>query len=130
MARLARDRIEALEDLVEQGGRRFRRVGLHQLISNSALNTTPVLDLSTTSRSRATSSRLASPASRTRRRSTGGGVGDYLGHIGLTGPDTVALSPTRQKFTCGNAYPYGANLAIPEMRKFLIIPSHDCDYSK
>ena len=58
---------------------------------------------------------------------TGGGVGHYLRQFGPTGPDTVALSPTRQKFTRGNAYPYGANLAIPELGKFLIIPSHDCD---
>jgi phospholipid/cholesterol/gamma-HCH transport system substrate-binding protein len=58
---------------------------------------------------------------------TGGGVGHYLRQFGPTGPDTVALSPTRQKFTRGNSYPYGANLAIPEMGKFLIIPSHDCD---
>jgi phospholipid/cholesterol/gamma-HCH transport system substrate-binding protein len=58
---------------------------------------------------------------------TGGGVGHYLRQFGPTGPDTVALSPTRQKFTRGNSYPYGANLAIPEMGKFLIIPNHDCD---
>jgi phospholipid/cholesterol/gamma-HCH transport system substrate-binding protein len=58
---------------------------------------------------------------------TGGGIGHYLRQFGPTGPDTVALSPTRQSFTRGNSYPYGANLAIPEMGKFLIIPSHDCD---
>jgi virulence factor Mce-like protein len=58
---------------------------------------------------------------------TGGGVGHYLRQFGPTGPDTVALSPTRQDFTRGNSYPYGANLSIPEMGKFLIIPNHDCN---
>jgi virulence factor Mce-like protein len=57
---------------------------------------------------------------------SGGGVGHYLRQFGPTGPDTIALSPTRQSFTRGNSYPYGANLAIPEMGKFLIIPNHDC----
>ena len=58
---------------------------------------------------------------------TGGGVGHYLRQFGPMGPDTVALSPTRQDFTRGNSYPYGANLSIPEMGKFLIIPNHDCN---
>jgi virulence factor Mce-like protein len=57
----------------------------------------------------------------------GGGVGHYLRQFGPTGPDTVAVSPTRQPFTRGNSYPYGANLAIPEMGRFLIIPNHDCN---
>jgi phospholipid/cholesterol/gamma-HCH transport system substrate-binding protein len=56
-----------------------------------------------------------------------GGVGHYLRQFGPTGPDTIALSPTRQSFTRGNSYPYGANLSIPEMGKFLNIPSHDCN---
>jgi phospholipid/cholesterol/gamma-HCH transport system substrate-binding protein len=55
-----------------------------------------------------------------------GGTGHYLRQFGPTGPDTVALSPTRQSFVRGTSYPYGANLAIPEMGKFLIIPNHDC----
>src|SRR5919198_1404268 len=59
--------------------------------------------------------------------STGGGVGHYLRQFSPLGPDTVAISPKRQDFTRGNSYPYGANLAIPEMGKFLIIPNHDCD---
>ena len=58
---------------------------------------------------------------------TGGGVGHYLRQFSPLGPDTVALSPTRQDFTRGNSYPYGANLSIPEMGKFLIIPNHDCN---
>ena len=58
---------------------------------------------------------------------TGGGVGHHLRQFSPTGPDTVAISPKRQDFTRGNAYPYGANLSIPDMGKFLIIPNHDCD---
>jgi len=57
---------------------------------------------------------------------TGGGVGHYLRQFSPTGPAIVAISPKRQDFTRGNSYPYGANLNIPEMGKFLIIPNHDC----
>src|SRR3954454_9603033 len=57
----------------------------------------------------------------------GGGVGHYLRQFGPTGPDTVSLAAKRQSFARGNSYPYGANLSIPEIGQYLIIPNHACD---
>ena len=58
---------------------------------------------------------------------TGGGTGHYLRQFGPTGPDTVSLSAKRSSGARGNSYPYGANLSIPQIGQFLIIPNHDCD---
>jgi virulence factor Mce-like protein len=59
--------------------------------------------------------------------SNSGGVGHYLRQFSPLGPDTVSFAPKRQSWTRGNSYPYGANLAIPEIGKFLIPPNHDCN---
>jgi virulence factor Mce-like protein len=59
--------------------------------------------------------------------SSSGGLGHYLRQFSPLGPDTVAMAPKRQSWTRGNAYPYGANLSIPEIGKFLIPPNHACD---
>jgi len=52
--------------------------------------------------------------------------GHYLRQFGVTGPDTVVVSPTRQATARGNAYLLPNALSGPKRAKFMMFPNFDC----
>ena len=59
--------------------------------------------------------------------SQSGGVGHYLRQNGPSGLSTLSLTTKRGTNDRGNAYPWGTNLAGPNIGKYLIMPNHDCN---
>ncbi len=52
--------------------------------------------------------------------------GHYLRQFGPTGPETVALSPTRRPESRGNAYLLPNALSGPKRARFMMFPNFDC----